>query len=145
MIFLEFLSLQKAKTRELDKDRFNLNEYCHDANLVYKPKKRGTAVMWYNHKMDYKNGGWLGELDNYSLHGGCMVTAGEKWIANNWLTAPYHFKKEIPSIFLKRFEASTTSHSWSACEFFLFDINLKLEIFSDIAIYMLYAYYSEIM
>ena len=84
---------------------FNLNEYCYDANLVLRPKKRGTAVLWYNHKVDYKNGGWLGELDSYSLHGGCMVTEGEKWIANNWLPAPYHTKKNVPSVFLRRFEA----------------------------------------
>ena len=61
-------------------------------------------MMWYNHKVDYKNGGWLGELDGYSLHGGCMVTEGEKWIANNWLTAPYHHDVDTPSMFLSRFE-----------------------------------------
>ncbi len=83
---------------------FNLNEFCHSSNLIVKAKKRGTAILWYNHKIDYKNGGWLGELDGYSLHGGCMVTEGEKWIANNWLTVPYHYDTETPSIFLKRFE-----------------------------------------
>lgn len=97
------MDIEKAKIRKLGKDPFNLNEYCHDSNLVVK-QKRGTAMLWYNHKMDYKNGGWLGDLDDYSLHGGCMVTEGEKWIANNWLTAPYHHTKEIPSIFLRRFE-----------------------------------------
>lgn len=94
---------QRAKARE-DKDMFNLNEFCHSANLVVKARKRGTAILWYNHNLDYKNGGWLGDLDGYSLHGGCMVTEGEKWIANNWLTAPYHYDTETPSIFLRRFE-----------------------------------------
>lgn len=29
--------------------------------------------------------GWVGEVDDYSLHGGCLVTRGTKWIANNWI------------------------------------------------------------
>lgn len=24
-------------------------------------------------------------MDDYSLHGGCLVTRGTKWIANNWI------------------------------------------------------------
>lgn len=27
----------------------------------------------------------MGEVDDYSLHGGCLVTRGTKWIANNWI------------------------------------------------------------
>lgn len=68
------------------RDLYNLSEHCQDANLVIKPK-RGTAVAWYNHHVDYK--GWLGSLDEFSLHGGCEVRKGKKWIANIWLTAPY--------------------------------------------------------
>lgn len=29
--------------------------------------------------------GWVGDVDDYSLHGGCLVTSGTKWIANNWI------------------------------------------------------------
>lgn len=29
--------------------------------------------------------GWVGELDDFALHGGCLVTQGTKWIANNWI------------------------------------------------------------
>jgi len=27
----------------------------------------------------------VGDVDDYSLHGGCLVTSGTKWIANNWI------------------------------------------------------------
>lgn len=27
----------------------------------------------------------MGELDDFALHGGCLVTQGTKWIANNWI------------------------------------------------------------
>ena len=27
----------------------------------------------------------MGDLDEYTLHGGCPVTEGEKWIANFWI------------------------------------------------------------
>lgn len=27
-------------------------------------------------------------MDYYSLHGGCDIIKGTKWLANNWLTAP---------------------------------------------------------
>lgn len=69
------------------KDLFNLSQHCHDANLVVKPK-RGKAMIWYNHHVDPKSG-WLGKLDDWSIHGGCDVIKGHKWIANMWLTAPY--------------------------------------------------------
>eukprot|EP00794_Sanderia_malayensis_P018786 gene18786-20677_t len=66
-------------------DKYNLSKFCLNASVVVAPK-RGTAVMWYNHDMD-KNG-WLGEMDYHSLHGGCDIIKGEKWIANNWITSP---------------------------------------------------------
>lgn len=69
------------------KDLFNLSHHCHDANLVVKAKK-GTVVAWYNHLVD-PTSGWLGKLDEWSIHGGCDVKKGEKWISNLWLTAPY--------------------------------------------------------
>ena len=52
--------------------------------------------MWYNHHLD--KSGWLGELDWRTLHGGCDILKGEKWIANNWLsTAPENEDRHIPS------------------------------------------------
>lgn len=67
------------------------------ANLVIPPKK-GTAIMWYNNFIDPESG-MLGPVDRYSLHGGCDVIKGEKWIANNWLTAPNRNSKHIRSIY----------------------------------------------
>lgn len=29
--------------------------------------------------------GWMGELDEYSLHGDCPVRRGVKWVANSWV------------------------------------------------------------
>lgn len=49
--------------------------------------KRGKAVMFYNHKVDR---GYLGPLDKRSLHGGCNVVQGRKWIANHWMSAIPH-------------------------------------------------------
>ena len=79
-------------------DLYNLSEYCHKANLVVTPKK-GTAIMWYNHAMD-PDSGWMGEMDPYSIHGGCAVKEGIKWIANNWITAPYKNRAHVPSQYI---------------------------------------------
>ena len=79
-------------------DYFNLSHNCHKGNLVLRPRK-GTAVMWYNHFMDEESG-WLGDMDEYSLHGGCDILKGEKWIANNWITAPYQHGAHIKSTWL---------------------------------------------
>lgn len=78
-------------------DPFNLSNYCQEANLVIAPK-RGTAIMWYNHFLD-SNSEWLGEKDPYTLHGGCDVRRGNKWIANHWITAPYKSNQHLPSIY----------------------------------------------
>ena len=51
--------------------------------------------MWYNHYLD--DSAWLADLDWKTLHGGCDILKGEKWIANNWLTAPNFEEKHIPS------------------------------------------------
>ena len=69
-----------------DGDRFNLNEYCQTANIVV-PAKKGKAIMWYNYELDGKTG-WMNHRDDRSLHGGCIVKKGIKYIANNWLPAP---------------------------------------------------------
>lgn len=76
-------------------DELNLSVSCHTANLVVPPKK-GTAIMWYNNFIDPESG-LLGDLDRYSIHGGCDVIKGEKWIANNWLTAPTKDSRHIKS------------------------------------------------
>ena len=64
---------------------------------MIKPKKY-TAIMWYNHEVDPASG-WMGKMDEYSLHGGCGVRKGEKWIANIWLTAPYAHSVDEKSMY----------------------------------------------
>lgn len=65
--------------------------------LVLTPK-RGTAVMWYNHHMDEESG-WLGARDDFSIHGGCAIKEGFKYIANNWIVAPYKHSAHMPSVY----------------------------------------------
>lgn len=77
---------QQLYVKTMENDQFNLMEFCYDGKLIVKPK-RGKAIMWYNHFVD-ETTGWLGERDDYTLHGGCGVRKGIKWIANNWITAP---------------------------------------------------------
>ena len=67
-------------------DLHNLSTHCQKANLIVKPKK-GTAILWYNHLID-QDTGLLGPGDEFSLHGGCDVLEGEKWIANTWINYP---------------------------------------------------------
>ena len=54
--------------------------------LVSPPKKR-KAIMWYNHNVD---NGFLGKKLLRSLHGGCNVIRGQKWIANHWISERSH-------------------------------------------------------
>ncbi|XP_060593233.1 transmembrane prolyl 4-hydroxylase-like [Ruditapes philippinarum] len=61
----------------------HLYKNCENATLRVPPKK-GKAVIWYNHFID-DDTNWMGEVDEYTLHGGCPVTEGEKWIANFWI------------------------------------------------------------
>lgn len=91
-------------------DLYNLREYCHKSNLVVTPSK-GTAIMWYNHFMDPENG-WMGEMDPYSIHGGCAVRKGIKWIANNWITAPYKKHAHVPSRYILGPDTSFTEWVW---------------------------------
>jgi len=86
---------EEFRTRKKD-DLYNLSEFCHNASLVVPPKK-GTAIMWYNHHMT--DDGWMGNMDYYSLHGGCDILKGEKWIANNWLTAPFPHNSHKVSLY----------------------------------------------
>jgi len=69
-----------------DGDRFNLKEYCQTNNIVV-PAKKGKAIMWYNYRLDGHTG-WMSHRDDRSLHGGCVVKKGMKYIANNRLPAP---------------------------------------------------------
>ena len=55
--------------------------------MIVQPRK-GTAVMWYNHAIDPTTG-LLGPMDLFSLHGGCDVRDGVKWIANNWINSNF--------------------------------------------------------
>lgn len=62
----------------------NLYKNC-DTGLKVEPEM-GKAIIWYNHFLDPQNG-WMGAMDNHTLHGGCPVTMGTKWVANFWIKA----------------------------------------------------------
>uniref|UniRef100_A0A8C0YLA7 Prolyl 4-hydroxylase, transmembrane a n=2 Tax=Cyprinus carpio TaxID=7962 RepID=A0A8C0YLA7_CYPCA len=57
-------------------------QYCDKGNLKVKPVA-GTALLWYNHLSD--GYGWVVELDEFSLHGDCLVTRGFKWTGSVWV------------------------------------------------------------
>ncbi|XP_048576541.1 transmembrane prolyl 4-hydroxylase isoform X2 [Nematostella vectensis] len=69
----------------------NLSARCNMSNLVLKPAK-GTAIVFYNHHIDQETG-QIGPVDEYSLHGGCDVKEGVKWIATNWINNLPHVMK----------------------------------------------------
>lgn len=64
----------------------DLSKHCEKASLVVKPVK-GRALFWYNNVLDEESGK-MGEVEKLSLHGGCHVIDGEKWVANMWINAP---------------------------------------------------------
>jgi len=64
----------------------DLSRHCNKASLVVKPVK-GNALFWYNNFQDEETGK-MGELDKLTLHGGCDVIDGEKWVAHFWINAP---------------------------------------------------------
>ncbi|XP_022097232.1 transmembrane prolyl 4-hydroxylase-like isoform X2 [Acanthaster planci] len=72
---------------------YDLSDHCHDANLVIKPE-RGKAILWYNHYVN-ESTGWLGDLNLFSLHGGCEVLKGTKWIANNWIWVDDSYERQM--------------------------------------------------
>lgn len=78
---------------------FNLSKHCHTSNLII-PARKGTAIMWYNHAVD-PTSGCLGDMDYHTIHGGCDVLKGHKWIANLWINAPTKDNLYVPSIFLR--------------------------------------------
>ncbi|XP_043934686.1 transmembrane prolyl 4-hydroxylase [Protopterus annectens] len=63
-------------------DLRDTRRHCDKGNLRVNPVQ-GTALLWYNYLSDGQ--GWVGDQDEYSLHGGCLVTQGTKWIANSWI------------------------------------------------------------
>ncbi|KAM4571594.1 transmembrane prolyl 4-hydroxylase-like [Fundulus diaphanus] len=63
-------------------DLTDTQQACGKGNLRMTPTA-GTALLWYNHLSDGR--GWMGELDEYSLHGDCPVRRGVKWVANSWV------------------------------------------------------------
>lgn len=72
-------------------DLTHTQETCYRGNLRVKPTV-GTALLWYNHLSDGR--GWMGELDEYSLHGDCPVKRGLKWVASSWVNVdPDHLRQ----------------------------------------------------
>ncbi|XP_061687488.1 transmembrane prolyl 4-hydroxylase [Syngnathoides biaculeatus] len=74
-----------------DVDLMDTRRNCDKSNLRVKPTK-GKAVFWYNYLSDGK--GWVGEQDEYALHGGCVVTRGTKWVANKWINIDPDFQRQ---------------------------------------------------
>ncbi|XP_046882215.1 transmembrane prolyl 4-hydroxylase isoform X2 [Hypomesus transpacificus] len=72
-------------------DLLDTRKNCDKSNLRVTPTK-GTAVFWYNYLSDGR--GWVGEQDEYSLHGGCVVTRGTKWVANNWINIDPDYQRQ---------------------------------------------------
>ncbi|XP_077429992.1 transmembrane prolyl 4-hydroxylase [Vanacampus margaritifer] len=74
-----------------DVDLMDTRRNCDKSNLRVKPTK-GKAVFWYNYLSDGK--GWVGEQDEYALHGGCVVTQGTKWVANKWINIDPDYQRQ---------------------------------------------------
>ncbi|XP_068170415.1 transmembrane prolyl 4-hydroxylase [Antennarius striatus] len=75
-----------------DVDLLDTRRNCNKSNLRVKPTK-GTAVFWYNYLSDGR--GWVGEQDEYALHGGCVVTHGTKWVANKWINIDPDYQRQV--------------------------------------------------
>ncbi|CAG06911.1 unnamed protein product, partial [Tetraodon nigroviridis] len=75
-----------------DVDLLDTRRNCNKSNLRVKPTQ-GTAVFWYNYLSDGR--GWVGEQDEYALHGGCVVTRGTKWIANKWINVDPDYQRQV--------------------------------------------------
>jgi hypoxia-inducible factor prolyl 4-hydroxylase len=71
-------------------DKWNLSYTANCHRSVYVKPTKGKAILWYTHlsascPTGQEKGCKLGPLDPFSLHGGCDVHKGIKWIANNWI------------------------------------------------------------
>lgn len=47
--------------------------------------KKGNLIVWWNTKSD-------GNQDSLTLHGGCPVLIGSKWITNKWIGSNDQFR-----------------------------------------------------
>ncbi len=47
--------------------------------------RRGDMAFWFNNDRN-------GVLDGYTMHGGCPVLAGSKWITNKWIRSRAQFQ-----------------------------------------------------
>ncbi|XP_041453052.1 transmembrane prolyl 4-hydroxylase-like [Lytechinus variegatus] len=88
----ENISKEYLTQENLGYDYVDLNTNCYK-NLHVKPEY-GKAIMWYNHHIDEETG-WLSSQNKYSVHGGCAVTKGTKWIANNWITVDNVYERQM--------------------------------------------------
>ncbi|XP_030842256.1 transmembrane prolyl 4-hydroxylase-like [Strongylocentrotus purpuratus] len=88
----EFENVSKEYRDSLDYDYADLTRNCFH-NLNVKPEY-GKAIMWYNHFIDDETG-WMSSLNTHALHGGCDVTKGTKWIANNWITVDDVYERQM--------------------------------------------------
>ncbi|TRY55010.1 hypothetical protein DNTS_020751, partial [Danionella cerebrum] len=82
---------EEASLIQNDVDLLDTRKHCDKGNLRVKPVK-GMAVFWYNYLSDGR--GWVGEQDEFSLHGGCVVTRGTKWVANNWINVDPDYQRQ---------------------------------------------------
>ncbi|XP_029362025.1 transmembrane prolyl 4-hydroxylase-like [Echeneis naucrates] len=87
-------------------DLTDTQETCGRGNLRIKPTA-GTALLWYNHLSDGR--GWMGELDEYSLHGDCPVGRGVKWVANSWVNVDpdYQIQARYQRLVVQRHQAKS--------------------------------------
>ncbi|XP_056240332.1 transmembrane prolyl 4-hydroxylase-like [Seriola aureovittata] len=88
-------------------DLTDTQETCGRGNLRIKPTP-GMALLWYNHLSDGR--GWMGELDEYSLHGDCPVRRGVKWVANSWVNVDpdYQMQARYQRLVAQRHRAKST-------------------------------------
>jgi len=68
-----------------------IHDYADCSRGLRVKPQRGAALLWYNllpaGQMD-------AAVDEYSMHGGCTVTRGEKWGANHWVANKVYRPKE---------------------------------------------------
>ncbi|XP_041477343.1 uncharacterized protein LOC121425381 [Lytechinus variegatus] len=88
----EFENISKEYKKSLGYNYSDLSRNCHK-NLYVTPEY-GKAIMWYNHHIDEETG-WMSSLNKNALHGGCDVTKGTKWIANNWITVDDDYERQM--------------------------------------------------
>ncbi|XP_062924295.1 transmembrane prolyl 4-hydroxylase-like isoform X2 [Mobula hypostoma] len=106
-----------------DVDLRDTRQNCKRANLLVKPVQ-GTALFWYNY---LSNGeGWVGEQDEYSLHGGCIVIRGTKWIANNWINIDPDIQRQLQfQQAISRYASDETPAEWAVDAIFR-DLHVEL-------------------